>query len=127
MLYKYNTKLTMVARMLRRNMTSEEKRLWHDFLKKLPITVNRQKNIGNYIVDFYIAKSRTVIEIDGTQHHTPQNAVADKKRDEDLCRLGITVLRYQNDDIHQHFEEVCNDILRHIGLEKQIQKKRETT
>lgn len=102
--------------MLRRKMTSEEKHLWYDFLKKLPITVNRQRNIGNYIVDFYIARTRTVIEIDGMQHGDPQNAAADKKRDEELRQLGITVLRYQNDDIHQRFEEVCNDILKHIGL-----------
>ena len=35
-------------------MTPEEKHLWHDFLKYLPCTVNRQKMVGNYILDFYI-------------------------------------------------------------------------
>ena len=49
-------------------MTPEEKHLWYDFLKKLPITVNRQKSIGNYIVDFYISSADLVIEIDGAQH-----------------------------------------------------------
>ena len=52
MLYNYNKKLVSTAQTLRKNMTKEEKHLWYDFLKNLPVTVNRQKNIGNYIVDF---------------------------------------------------------------------------
>ena len=40
---KYNKKLVSNARALRKNMTDEEKHLWYDFLKKLPVTVNRQK------------------------------------------------------------------------------------
>ena len=50
-------------------MTKEEKRLWYEFLKKLPVTVNRQKVIGNYIVDFYCAQANIVIELDGSQHY----------------------------------------------------------
>ena len=67
MQYKYNRKLVANAQKLRKNMTPEEKHLWYDFLKKLPVTVNRQKNIGNYIVDFYIPSARLVIELDGIQ------------------------------------------------------------
>ena len=40
------------AQKLRKNMTPEEKMLWYQFLKRLPLTVNRQKSIGNYIADF---------------------------------------------------------------------------
>ena len=58
---KHNTDLTSNARTLRKNMTKEERHLWYDFLKTLPITVNRQKVIGNYIVDFYIATSKIVL------------------------------------------------------------------
>ena len=58
MQYKYNKKLVTNAQELRKNMTPEEKHLWYDFLKKLPVTVNRQKNIGNYIVDFYIPSAQ---------------------------------------------------------------------
>ncbi|MBQ5583241.1 MAG: DUF559 domain-containing protein, partial [Ruminiclostridium sp.] len=57
------------ARNLRKEMTKEERRLWYDFLKGLPVTVHRQKVIGPYIVDFYIASSKTVIELDGSQHY----------------------------------------------------------
>ena len=47
-------------------MTKEEKHLWYDFLNLLPVTVNRQKIIGNYIVDFFCASAKTVIELDGS-------------------------------------------------------------
>ena len=97
-------------------MTNEEKHLWYDFLKKLPLTVNRQKNIGDYIVDFFIASRRTVIEIDGAQHRLPQGQRSDQQRDADLHALGITVLRYTNEDINKHFAEVCESILHHLGL-----------
>ena len=61
--------LTQNSQELRRNMTKEEKHLWYDFLKKLPITVNRQRKMGSYIADFYIAKCKLVIELDGSQHY----------------------------------------------------------
>ena len=65
MFCKYNKNLVENAKSLRKEMTREEKHLWYDFLKKLPINVNRQKNIGNYIVDFYISSASAVIELDG--------------------------------------------------------------
>ena len=62
----YNKKLVENARTLRKNMTSEEKELWYKFLKRLPFNVRRQHNICDYIVDFYIATSKIVIELDGS-------------------------------------------------------------
>ncbi len=97
-------------------MTPEEKHLWYDFLKRLPVTVNRQKNIGNYIVDFYIASKRIVIELDGSQHREKENREADIQRDCDLGNIGITVLRYPNVDININFDMVCNDILKKINI-----------
>ena len=61
-----NTKLTPYAQKLRKNMTKEERHIWYDFLRQLPIVINRQKVIGKYIVDFYCASMKTVIEIDGS-------------------------------------------------------------
>lgn len=116
MIYNYNKKLVSNAQTLRKNMTAEEKHLWYDFLKKLTITVNRQKNIGNYIVDFYIASKRIVIELDGSQHGMPENKKADEKRDLDFRNLGIMVLRYANSDINNNFNAVCEDILSRLGL-----------
>lgn len=97
-------------------MTPEEKHLWYDFLKRLPVTVRRQKIIENYIVDFYIACRKIVIEVDGRQHFEPDHREADEKRDVDLAKWGITVLRYTNKDVRQNFNAVASDILDKLGL-----------
>ena len=109
-----NSKLTGIAKTLRKNMTKEERHLWYDFLKHLPITVNRQKVIGKYIVDFYIASAKIVIELDGSQHYEEKGILSDKQRDMYLSEFGIKVLRYSNLDIHHRFENVCQDILNNI-------------
>ena len=97
-------------------MTKEERRLRYDFLKTLPWTVNRQKVIGKYIVDFYIAKANIVIELDGSQHYQDdENMVADRKRDTYLNAQGIKVLRYTNLDVLKRFKEVCQDIENNIA------------
>ena len=116
MIYNYNKKLIATAQALRKRMTPEEKHLWYDFLKRLPVAVNRQKNIGNYVVDFYIASARTVIELDGSYHNLPSNKAADAERDAELEKLYIKVLRYKNIDVNRNFDAVCNDILKHLGL-----------
>ncbi len=111
---KKNSSLTDNSKKLRKNMTKEEKHLWYDFLVKLPVTVNRQKVIDCYIVDFYCASANTVIELDGSQHYDVEGKLKDKIRDEYLRNLGITVLRYKNLQIYKSFDAVCRDILLHI-------------
>ena len=112
----HNQKLVPNAQGLRKNMTPEEKKLWYQFLKQLPCTVNRQKNIGNHIVDFYIHTHQLVIEVDGRQHRLADDQLADLKRDGELKALGITVLRYSNQDVNHNFSVVCEDILKQLGL-----------
>ena len=116
MSYNYNKKLVSTAQSLRKRMTDEEKHLWYDFLKRLPVTVSRQKNIGDFIVDFYIASARIVIELDGSGHNLPSNKESDAARDAELEKLYIKVLRYRNIDVNRNFGAVCNDILKHLGL-----------
>ena len=113
----YNKKLVSNARTLRKNMTPEEKHLWYDFLKRIPFNVRRQHNIENYIVDFYIAKKKIVIEVDGRQHQLPDRKEADEQRDAVLATWGITILRYSNDNIRNNFNGVAEDILKHLGLD----------
>ena len=96
-------------------MTKEEKHLWYDFLKGLPVTFNRQKVIGPYIADFYCAQARLVVELDGTQHFDEEGLVKDKKRDEYFRSLNITVKRYSNLDVNRNFEGVCQDIFEFIN------------
>ena len=112
----HNQNYVLLAQQLRKEMTPEEKHLWYDFLKKLPCTVNRQKNIGNYIIDFYIASKNIVIEIDGRQHDMPEHNKKDNARDYELSKLGIKVLRYTSKSINKNFSDVCDDILTHLGL-----------
>ena len=112
----YNKSNTSNARSLRKNMTPEEKHLWYDFLKRLPLNVRRQHNIENYIVDFYIAEKSIVIEVDGRQHSAKEHREADEERDAALASWGISVLRYSNDSIRNSFVDVCGDILKRLGL-----------
>ncbi len=109
-------RLSPNARNLRKEMTKEERRLWYDFLKGLPVTVHRQKVIGPYIVDFYIASTKTVIELDGSQHYEGSGPEKDAQRDAYLRDHGLQVLRYSNLDVIRHFDAVCQDILNKTGL-----------
>ena len=109
-----NSRLTANAQKLRTNMTKEERRLWYDCLKKLPVTVNRQKVIGSFILDFYCASAKVAIELDGSQHYEEDGREKDKKRDTYLNERGITVLRYSNRDVNMQFRDVCEDIERHL-------------
>ncbi len=111
----HNSNLTANSKDLRKNMTKEERHLWYDFLKNLPLTVNRQKVIGKYIVDFYIASKGLVIELDGSQHYEDENKKKDFERDSFLKNQGLKVLRYSNLDINRHFEAVCQDIMKYIS------------
>ncbi|MBQ4629769.1 MAG: DUF559 domain-containing protein [Clostridia bacterium] len=104
------------ARNLRNRMTKEERHLWYDFLKKLPVNVYRQKVIGEYIADFYISSSKTVIELDGSQHYEDANLKKDEERDLYMNSQGIKVLRYSNYDINYNFDRVCNDIQNKLGV-----------
>ena len=110
----HNAKLTKCAKTLRKSMTKEERHLWYDFLKGLPVTVHRQKTLGSYIVDFYIASEKIVIELDGSQHYEAESKEKDAVRDAYLLSQGMTILRYANSDVNQNFPGVCQDIWNHI-------------
>jgi len=99
------------SRILRKNMTAEERHLWYDFLRGLNVTVNRQRVIGPYIVDFYCSCARLVIEIDGSQHYEDKGLMDDAVRDAYLSSLGLNVIRYSNHDLNRNFSVVCEDIL----------------
>jgi len=110
-----NESLNPFSRKLRREMTKEERHLWYDFLKGLPVTVHRQKILGTFIADFYIASKKLVIELDGSQHYMDGGVPSDRDRDAWMQENGITVLRYSNLQIQREFDAVCSDIMRHLG------------
>lgn len=110
MKYRHNPKLTDNAQKLRKNMTQEERHLWYDFLRQYPIRFLRQKVIDNYIVDFYCAKAKLVIELDGGQHFEEDTLQYDAVRTEKLAAYGLRVLRIPNNEIHENFDNVCEYI-----------------
>jgi very-short-patch-repair endonuclease len=95
---------------LRNKATKEENHLWYDFLRKYSVRFNRQRIIGRYIVDFYCARARLVIELDGSQHYEGEAAAYDMERTKYLIRLGLKVMRFTNLDIARNFEGTCNAI-----------------
>lgn len=107
---KHNINLRNNARKLRKEMTKEERHLWYDFLRNYPIKFNRQKILGKYIVDFYSASEKLVIEIDGSQHYLEEEQLYDKQRTEYLEKYNLKVVRIPNGEINNNFEGICRYI-----------------
>lgn len=107
---EYNKKLIPFAKSLRKNATPEENHLWYDFLRSYPIRFQRQKTIGQFIADFYCDRAKLVIELDGSQHFTPEGISYDEARTAAIETVGVTVLRFPNRDIDSDFRAVCTQI-----------------
>ena len=105
-----NKKLKEFSTKLRNDATPEENRLWFEFLRTYPVRFNRQRIVGNYILDFYCAKAKLVVEIDGSQHYENKGINYDSKRTDYLEELGLYVLRFSNLEINENFYEVCSVI-----------------
>ena len=103
----YNRNLKEASQKLRKEMTPQEKHLWYDFLKNYPIQFYRQRPIYKFIADFYCAKAKLVIEIDGSQHYSKEGMEYDELRSEIINKFGVDVIRFSNNDIEHNFEGVC--------------------
>ena len=106
----YNAKLKERARELRNNATPMEKKLWI-YLKGKQIEgfdFHRQKPINQFIVDFYCAELKLVIEIDGSIHIGKEEA--DKERQEIIEKFHINFLRFTNDEVKNNMEGVIQTI-----------------
>lgn len=111
----YNGDLIKYAKELRKNATPWERKLWHYFLKDYSVRFQRQKVIGNYIVDFYCSKVRVAIELDGGGHFTEDKIKYDNDRMEELKKQGVKVIRFYNIDVDKNFYEVCSQIDREVN------------
>ncbi len=107
---EYNKANIPLAKNLRKNMKPWERKLWYTFLRQYPVRFQRQKAIGNYIVDFYCAKARLVIELDGGGHYIHKQTTQDFVRTQALENKNLTVLRFCNLDIDRNFSGVCEYI-----------------
>ncbi len=92
-------------------MTQTEKLLWQKLRRKqLGVTIRRQMPFVfgkyKYIVDFYCAKYKLVIEIDGSVHETQENKVMDEFREDVFKFYGYRILRFKNDEVKENIEEV---------------------
>ncbi len=112
---KHNARLTVNAKTLRKNMTEEERRLWYCFLREYPVRFYRQKVLGNYIADFYCAKAKLIVELDGSQHYEAAGKKYDEKRTLFLQEYDCTVLRIPNNEVDRNFRGVCEWIDMHVN------------
>ena len=106
----YERGLLPVSHQLRREMTKQERKLWHGFLKNYPVRIYRQRVIDRFIVDFYCSQAKLVIELDGGQHLSEEGLARDNERSEVLNAYGIRVLRFTNEQIEHNYGEVCKSI-----------------
>ncbi len=106
----YNPQLVPRAKELRQNMTQAEKKLWYSYLKTFKFRVLRQRPIGNFIVDFYCAELKLVIEVDGNSHFTEEGQNYDMERTQVLEGYGLKVMRFKNSEVLSNLEGVCGQI-----------------
>jgi very-short-patch-repair endonuclease len=112
----YDKNLKFRSRELRKNMTKAESLLWLKIRKQQlsGYIFNRQKIIGDYIIDFYCAKAKLVIEIDGGQHRSNEMVDSDKIRDDFLSSYRLKVLRFANDQVINNIDEVLKNMLANL-------------
>ena len=109
-----NDHLLEQAREFRSEMTPQEKKLWYRFLRGHEQKIYKQRIIDSFIVDFYCARARLVVEIDGPQHHSEQGLAYDVERTAILEQYDLMVLRFTNEEVDRQFPEVCAKIDRTI-------------
>ncbi|RMH77919.1 MAG: endonuclease domain-containing protein [Cyanobacteria bacterium J007] len=106
----YNSQLISIAKQMQQNPITAEKKLWQECLRDFPLRILRQRPIDNFIVDFYCASLKLVIEIDGDSHFTQQCQDYDEERTRILEGYGITLVRFTNVDVLQNIEGVCQEL-----------------
>lgn len=110
----YNPKLIPVARMLRNNSTLSEVLLWQQIKNKQldGYDFDRQKPVGEYIVDFFCYELMLAIEIDGCSHD--YKLKYDAKRHQEIEELGIAIVRFDDMDVKKDMDSVLEELRWHI-------------
>jgi len=124
-MYPYRRHLKQRARILRKNLTEAEVKLWNVIRKNQisGLRFCRQKPLDIYIVDFYCPQLKLVIEIDGGQHYEDAGLRKDKLRDEYLKKiLKLKVLRFTNLDVLKNIEGTIEKIREQIPLNPPFEK-----
>jgi len=119
-----------MARALRQASTEAEAVLWQALRgRKLGAKFRRQQPAHGFILDFYCASARVVIELDGSAHDGPGQTAYDIERSQALVSLGLEVLRFENEQVLMNLEAVLMKVreavatsppmprqARHVGL-----------
>ncbi len=118
------TRLASIARSLRRNATSAERRLWLGLRRKEVggFRFRRQVALGGYIADFASFDAKLVIEVDGATHSTDEQIARDAARTAALAAQGFAILRFTNDEVFHNLDGVLETVrLKLIELRPRIE------
>ncbi|MVM28938.1 DUF559 domain-containing protein [Spirosoma sp. HMF4905] len=101
-----------LRRELRQSQTKAEDVLWDELRGRRLANVKfrRQHSFGHFIVDFYCFEHKLVIEVDGSVHNTSEAQISDVEREAVLCDLGLTVMRFTNNDVLNKLDNVLQKI-----------------
>ena len=102
---------------LRRNQTTAEEILWEYLRNKKMrgIKFKRQFGVGIYVLDFYAPAINLAIELDGTNHQRSDVKKYDHDRELAINELGISFIRFTNEEVETEITEVLNMISQKIG------------
>lgn len=108
----YNKNLKEFSRDLRSHSTLSEILLWQKLRASQfrGYAFNRQKPLGNYIVDFYCLKLDLVIEVDGNSHFFEESVVEDQERQKVIERMGVNFLRFSDLEVKRSMPCVLEEI-----------------
>jgi very-short-patch-repair endonuclease len=100
------------AQQLRKKMTEAEKILWKRLRNRKfeGLKFRRQHPVGYFIVDFYCHEKRLVVEVDGSIHDLEEVKERDENREAELKNLGLTVVRFTNNEVIYHINKVLNTL-----------------
>ena len=117
--------LTHQARELRQNQTPAEELLWKLLRNRrlLGFKFRRQHQYGDYIADFYCHEAQLVIECDGAVHDQREVWFHDRRRDEYMMSMGLKVLRFRNERVLNHTDNVLAEITSYLACLKGSQSK----
>ncbi len=104
------------AKYLRQNTTESEQTLWKLLRNRnqLGCKFRRQHPLGSFVADFYCHESLLVVEVDGGYHNLADQKAYDKWRTEELAQMGISVVRFSNEQVEKNLKEVLSEIRNHL-------------
>ena len=106
------TYLRIFRKSNRKSLTLAEAFLWNHLKRKQldGRKFRRQHSIGNYIVDFYCASERLIIELDGEVHNNPTALSRDQERSVFFKKKGFKVIRFENQMVFTYLSSVLIEI-----------------